>query len=70
MIQISYKKLRDIIEDRDITLTQIREATGLSKGTMTRIGKDEPMSILSLAIIAGYLNLNFYEIVDIIYDKD
>lgn len=70
MISISYKKLRDTIEDRDITLTQIRKATGLSKGTMSRIGKDEPMSILSLAIIAKYLNLQIYEIVDIIFDKE
>jgi DNA-binding Xre family transcriptional regulator len=52
---ISYKKLRDLIEDSDIRHKDIQIATGLSRDTLAKLEKDEPISMDSLDRLAKYL---------------
>jgi DNA-binding Xre family transcriptional regulator len=53
---ISYRKVRDLIEDNDITHKDIRVATGLGKDTLAKLGNDEYISMDSLERLARYLS--------------
>jgi DNA-binding Xre family transcriptional regulator len=53
---ISYRKVRDLIEDSDIQHKDIQIATGLSRDTLAKLEKDEPVSMESLERLASYLS--------------
>jgi DNA-binding Xre family transcriptional regulator len=53
---ISYRKVCDLIEDLDIQHKEIQIATGLSRDTLAKLEKDEPISMDSLERLATYLS--------------
>lgn len=53
---ISYRKVRDLIEDSDIQHKDIQVATGLSRDTLAKLGNDEYISMESLERLAKYLS--------------
>jgi putative transcriptional regulator len=60
---ISYKKLRDILFDKQIQFKILEKNTGISHTTLSKINKDEYISLETLDIIARYLNVDISELI-------
>lgn len=67
---ISYKKLWKLLIDKDMTAAQLREKTGIAPNTMTKLRKDEEVSMAVLIKICTALNANIGDIMDLIPGED
>ena len=67
---ISYKKLWKLLIDEDMTAAQLRERTGIAPNTMTKLRRDEEVSMAVLIKICTALNANIGEIMDLIPGED
>ena len=63
---ISYKKLWKLLIDKDMTAVQLRERTGIAPNTMTKLRRDEEVSMAVLIKICTVLNANIGDIVDLV----
>ena len=66
---ISYKKLWKLLIDKDMTPVQLREKTGIAPNTMTKLRRDEEVSMAVLVKICTALNANIGDIMDLIPEK-
>ena len=69
-MQISYNKLWKLLVDKDINKTQLREAVGISSGTLAKLSKNESVNLEVLARICFYLKCNIGDIVEFKYDEN
>ena len=67
---ISYKKLWNLLIDKDMTAAQLRERTGIAPNTMTKLRRDEEVSMAVLIKICTVLNANIGDIMDLIPGED
>ena len=67
---ISYKKLWKLLIDKDMTAAQLRERTGIAPNTMTKLRRDEEVSMAVLIKICTALNANIGDIMDLIPEKE
>ena len=67
---ISYKKLWKLLIDKDMTAAQLRERTGIAPNTMTKLRRDEEVSMAVLIKICTALNANIGDIMDLIPRED
>ena len=67
---ISYKKLWKLLIDKDMTAAQLRERTGIAPNTMTKLRRDEEVSMAVLIKICTALNANIGDIMDLIPGAD
>ena len=67
---ISYKKLWKLLIDKDMTAAQLRERTGIAPNTMTKLRRDEEVSMAVLNKICTSLNANIGDIMDLIPGED
>ena len=67
---ISYKKLWKLLIDKDMTAVDLRLATGIAPNTMTKLRRDEEVSMTVLAKICAALNANIGDIMDLIPEED
>ena len=67
---ISYKKLWKLLIDKDMTAAQLRERTGIAPNTMTKLRRDEEVSLAVLIKICTALNANIGDIMDLIPGED
>ena len=65
----SYNKLWKMLIDRKIKKTEMRKRAGISTNILAKMGKDEPVSMESLAKISTVLECGLDDIVEIINDK-
>lgn len=49
---VSYNRLYKVLEDKNVTMVELRKAADIAPNTMTRIRKNEEVSLMSLA---GYV---------------
>ena len=63
---ISYKKLLKLLIDKDITAVDLRQATGIAPNTMTKLRRDEEVSLSVLVKICTVLNANIGDIMDLV----
>ena len=63
---ISYKKLWKLLIDKDMSAAQLREITGIAPNTMTKLRKDEEVSMAVLIKICTALDVNIGDIMDLI----
>ena len=61
----SYKKLWKLLIDKDMTAVDLRLATGIAPNTMTKLRRDEEVSMTVLAKICAALNANIGDIMDL-----
>ncbi len=61
-MKISYKKLWFKLVELDMKKSELRKLTGLSAGTITRLNKNEPVSITVLLSICEALNCDIGDI--------
>ena len=67
---ISYKKLWKLLIDKDMTAVELRLATGIAPNTMTKLRKDEEVSLSVLVKICTALNANIGDIMDLIPEQE
>ena len=66
---ISYKKLWKLLIDKDMTAVKLRQATGIAPNTMTKLRRDEEVSMTVLVKICTALNANIGDIMDLIPEE-
>ena len=66
---ISYKKLWKLLIDKDMTAVDLRQATGIAPNTMTKLRRDEEVSMTVLIKICTALGANIGDIMDLIPEK-
>lgn len=66
---ISYKKLWKLLIDKDMTAVELRQATGIAPNTMTKLRRDEEVSMSVLVKICTALNANIGDIMDLIPEE-
>ncbi len=69
-MQYSYNKLWKMLIDRKITKTEMRKQAGISTNILAKMGKDEPVSMESLAKISTTLECGLDDIVEIQSDAE
>ena len=67
---ISYKKLWKLLIDKDMTAVELRQRTGIAPNTMTKLRKDEEVSLSVLVKICTALNVNIGDIMDLVPDTN
>ncbi len=67
---ISYKKLWKLLIDKDMTAVDLRLATGIAPNTMTKLRRDEEVSMSVLVKICTALNANIGDIMDLIPEQE
>ena len=66
---ISYKKLWKLLIDKEISAVELREKTGIAPNTMTKLRRDEEVSMAVLVKICTALNANIGDIMDLIPEE-
>ena len=67
---ISYKRLWKLLIDKDMTAVDLRQATGIAPNTMTKLRRDEEVSMTVLVKICTVLNANIGDIMDLVPDSN
>ncbi len=67
---VSYKKLWKLLIDKDMTAVDLRLATGIAPNTMTKLRRDEEVSMAVLAKICKVLDANIGDIMDLIPEQE
>ena len=60
----SYKPLLKLLVDKNMTKTQLREQLGISMATLTKISKDEYISMKVLDDICNLLNCKIEDVIE------
>lgn len=68
-MNVSYKKLWKLLIDKDMKKKDLREKAGISWSSITKLSKDETVSMEVLMKICGELNCNIGDIMDLIPEK-
>ena len=66
---ISYKKLWKLLIDKNMSPVELRLATGIAPNTMTRLRRDEEVSMAVLVKICKALDANIGDIMDLIPEE-
>ena len=69
-MSISYKKLWKLLIDKDMTAVDLRLATGIAPNTMTKLRRDEEVSMTVLVKICTALNANIGDIMDLVPNQE
>ena len=67
-MKISYKRLWVMLIERDIQKSELRKATQLSSGTMSKLNKGEEVALSILLRICDYLNCDIGDICGAVRD--
>lgn len=66
---VSYNKLWKLLVDKKMSKADLRKADGIAPNTMTKLRRDEEVSLAILGKICVTLNANIGDIMDFISDK-
>lgn len=67
---VTYERLNDVLRDKNMTMSELRKKADIAPNTMTRIRKNEEVSLDVLGRMCGILGVNFGDIVDYIPDVE
>ena len=62
---VTYKPLWKLLIDREVKKTEMSKAIGISSSTLSKLGKDEYVSLDVLVRICRYLNCQLSDICNI-----
>ena len=68
-MEISYNKLWKLLIDRGMKKTDLKNATGISSSTISKMGKNEPVSMDSMLKVCKALNCDIGDIVEVKIDE-
>ena len=63
---VSYNKLWKLLVDKKMSKADLRKAAGIAPNTMTRLRRDEEVSLGVLIKICTVLNVNIGDIMDLV----
>lgn len=66
---ISYNKLWKLLIDKKMSKADLRRAAGVAPNTMTKLRRDEEVSMAVLIKICNALNANIGDIMDLIPEE-
>ncbi len=69
-MKVSYDKLWKMLIDKKINRTDLRELSGISSNVIAKMGRNEFVSMDSLAKICVALQCNIGDIADILIDQN
>lgn len=64
---VSYNKLWKLLIDKKMSKADLRKAANIAPNTMTRLRRDEEVSLSILARICEVLEVNIGDIMDFVY---
>lgn len=67
---VSYKKLFKLMIDRDMKKKDLKEMASIGNSTMTKLTKDENVTMDVMAKICNALNCTMDEIVEVLPDEE
>lgn len=67
---VSYKKLFKLMIDRNIKKKDLKEMASIGNSTMTKLAKDENVTMDVMAKICNALNCTMDEIVEVLPDEE
>ena len=67
---VSYDKLLKILEERNISHPELSRITGVSANILTRIRRDEYISLESIEKICDVLEVGVDDVLEFVEDKD
>lgn len=67
---VTYKPLWKLLIDKDIKKTKMGEAIGISTSTLSKLNKDEYVSLDVLVRICSYLKCQISDICEVIIEGD
>ena len=67
---VSYKKLFKLMIDRDMKKKDLNEMASIGNSTMTKLAKDENVTMDVMAKICNALNCTMDEIVEVLPDEE
>ena len=68
-MEISYNKLWKLLIDKKKKKTDLKNATGISSSTISKMGKNEPVSMDSMLKVCKALNCDIGDIVEVKNDE-
>ena len=67
---VSYNKLWKLLIDKKMSTADLRKASGVSPNTMTKLRRDEPVTLNILDKICNTLSCNYGDIMDYISEEE
>lgn len=67
---VSYNKLYSVLEEKNVTMVELRKAADIAPNTMTRIRKNEEVSLDVLGRICKILHADFGDIMEYVEEKE
>lgn len=67
---ISYNKLWKLLIDKKMSKADLRRAAGIAPNTMTKLRRDEEVSMTVLVKICTALNANIGDIMDLVPEQE
>ena len=61
---VTYRKLWAMLDERHMTVAELRKASGVAPNTMTKLRRNEPVMLPVLDKICAALECNYGEIMD------
>ncbi len=68
-MSVNYNNLWKLLIDKGITKTEMRKMAGLSTNVLAKMGKNETVSMETLAKIVTVLNCSFDDIIELTNEK-
>lgn len=68
-MRISYNKLWKLLIDKKMSKAELRRATGISPNTLTKLNRDEEVTLLVIGKICKVLNADIGDIVEYVKDN-
>lgn len=68
-VKVSYNKLWKLLVDKKMSKADLRKAAEIAPNTLTKMRKDEPVSIDVLLRVCDKLDCNIGEIIDVIKEE-
>ena len=69
-MRVSYKKLWKLLIDLNMSKSDLRKATGLATGTMTKLRRDEDISMDAIKRICQVCNCNIGDMMDLLPEEE
>ena len=66
---ISYKKLWKLLIDKDMTAVELREKTGIAPNTMTKLRRNEEVTLTVLSKICATLEADIGDIMEFLPEE-
>lgn len=69
-MEVSYKKLFKLLIDRDMKKKDLQEATGLNSSSITKLAKDEYVSMEVIVKVCKALSVDVGDVMEIVFSHD